>query len=103
MLPDPGAGRQAVGFTRLARRIAAVDAREPLTVLAPIAVEPQLPRSLGGESDQVVVLGLPPEVGDDHDVIPRSAPVPAAERQDLPLIVDVVDMNILPAEPPGAA
>ena len=43
------------------------------------------------------------EVGDDHDVVRRSALVPAVEGDDLAFVVQVIDLGELPAEAAGEA
>ena len=78
-----------------------VGARMTLKVVAvalPIAVEAELPGPCGREADDVAILRLVEKVGDDHDVVRRSALVPAVKGDDLAFVVQVIDLGELPAE-----
>src|SRR6185437_2494242 len=55
---DQAPAGQAIAFARPGRDVAGLAALELPAVAAPVAVEPDLPRPLGGESDRVIVLWL---------------------------------------------
>lgn len=71
---------------------------EIVIVTLPVTVETELPGSCGGEANNVVILWLVIEIGNDHNVIRRSALVPTVEGNDLTFIVQVIDLGELPAE-----
>ena len=69
-----------------------------IVVSLPIAVETELPGPRGRKADDVSVPRVTKEVGDDHHIVPRPAPVPAMEGDDLALFVQMLDLGVLSAE-----
>jgi hypothetical protein len=76
---------------------------EIFTVTLPIAVETELPGPCGREADDVTILRLVQEVGNDHDVVRRAALVPTVVGEELAFVVQVIDPGELPAEAAGEA
>ena len=71
--------RESVAGTRLGDDVSAWMVVEVVIVALPIAVETELPGPCGREADDVAILRIIGEVGNDHDVVRRSALVPAVD------------------------
>src|SRR5208337_4861394 len=89
---------KAVALTRFGVDVGARMILEVVAVALPIAVETKLPGPCDREADDIAILRLVEEIGDDHNVISRSALVPTVEGDDLLFVVQVIDLGELPAE-----
>ena len=98
-----GVEGEAVVLARFGGHVGARMTFEVFAVTLPIAVETELPGPCGREADDVTILRLVEEVGDDHDVVRRAALVPTVEGEELAFVVQVIDLGELPAEAAGEA
>ena len=89
---------EAVALARFGDQFAAPMAFEVFAVALPIAVETELPGPGGREADDVAILRLVEEVGDDHDVVRRAALVPTVVGEELAFVAQVINPGELPAE-----
>ena len=93
-----GVGGKTIILTRFGDDVGARMTLEVVAVALPIAVETKLPGPCGREADDVAILRLVEKVGDDHNVVRRSALVPTLEGDDLAFVVHVKNLGELPAE-----
>ena len=89
---------KAVELTRFGDDVAARMTSKVVVIALPIAVETELPGPSGGEADDIAILRLAEKVGDDHNVVGRAALVPTVEGDDLAFVMQVIDLDELPAE-----
>ena len=90
--------RHLVILSRHGVAVAAEGPTEQAAVPLPVAVEAQPPPPAAGEADDVVVVAAVAEIGDHDDVITRPPPLPAVVGQDPATLVDVMNVDVLPAQ-----
>ena len=93
-----GVAGEAVVLARFGNHIGARMTLEVIAVALPIAVEPEPPSPSGRQADDVAILRLVQKVGDDYNIVRRSALVPTVEGDDFAFVVQVIDLGELPAE-----
>lgn len=94
---------EAVALARFSDHFTAPVAFKDVAVTLPIAVEAEFPSASEWEADDVTLLGLVQEVGNDHDVVRRAALVPTVVGEELAFVAQVINPGELPAEAAAAA